>query len=451
MNKTALLITISLLWSVAAFAQPQGEIIDRIIGVVGNEIVLQSDLENDLLQQRLQGVDPDGDSRCVSIEGLLFSRLLLHQSRLDSLVVTEQQIQSEIEKRLAYYMQLFGSVEAFEAEYGKSVAQWRDEFREPIEEQLLIQQMQYQLQSRVTATPKQVKEYFDNMPTDSIPLISEQVEYSMIIIEPAPTPQEVAAKRNQADSVRALVAEGKMRFNLAASRFSDDPGSKYKGGCYENISKGAFVPAFEEMVYSTELEQLSPVFETEFGFHFLKPTDKRGQVFSCCHVLFSPTVSDDALVYTEGKIDSIATAIRADSLTFEQAAIRFSTNEDTRNQGGRVANFRVGGMKHSVDELDRNVFLVLDKLEVGEVSEPILIQSPGGNPQYAIYKLDSRLAAHQANLKDDYLLFKQQVEADMQETAVDKWIEKRLRSTFVKLNPDYKDCEFRFMWIKGDS
>lgn len=443
---TLLIFAFSFGWS-----QPQGEIIDRIVAVVGNEIVLQSDLENDLLQQQMRGIDPDGDSRCAGLENLLFQNLLLHQSRVDSLFISEAEIQSEIDNRLSYFVSLFGSVEAFEAEYGKTVSQWRSEFRDQVEDQLLIRQMQGQLQSQVTATPKQVQEFFESIPNDSLPLISEQVEYSMIVYEPAPSADEVAMKRHLADSIRTKVASGGMRFNLAASLFSDDPGSKYRGGCYENITRGAFVPEFEQMVYATNLNEISPVFETEFGFHFLKPTDKRGEVFSACHILFSPSVDDDALIYSEVKLDSIANAIRADSLSFSQAAIKYSTDDDTRNQGGKVANYRMGGMKHNVEELERNVFLVLDKLEVGEISAPIMLESPSGSPFFVIFKLNARYPAHQANMREDYLLFKQQTEAKMQAEALNKWVMKRLRSTYVKVIDDYKDCEYEFPWLGGDS
>jgi peptidyl-prolyl cis-trans isomerase SurA len=448
MMRYLLLLTLALTFSVSLTAQEQGDVVDRIIAVVGNEIALLSDLENDLIQQQMRGIDPDGGSRCAALEALLFNNLLLHQAKVDSLQVTEAEIQGEIDNRLNYFVSMFGSVDAFEAEYGKSVAQWRSDFHDPIRDQLLIQQMQMQLESRVSATPKQVQEYYEGLDQDSIPLISEQVEYSQIIIEPSPTDQEIDRVRNLADSVRNLVMTGDLTFSIAALRYSDDPGSKYKRGCYENIQKGVFVPEFEQVAFATEVNDISPVFESPFGYHFLKVTEKRGEVFSACHVLFSPKTSDDAILIAEQKLDSLANAIRADSLTFSQAAIRYSTDDDTRNQGGKVSNFREGGLKHKVDELDRNVYLVLDKLKPGEVSEPVYLEGPNGTPFYAIFTLDERYAAHQGNLREDYLLFKQQAEQTMRAEALDKWVRKRLKDTYIKVFEDYADCPFDYPWLE---
>lgn len=428
-------------------AQKQGDVIDRIIAVVGNEIALLSDLENDLIQQQMRGVDPDGNTRCAALESLLFNNLLLHQAKLDSLQVTEAEIQGEIDTRLNYFVSMFGSVDAFEAEYGKSVAQWRSDFHDPIRDQLLVQQMQMQLESRVSATPKQVQEYYEQLDQDSIPLISEQVAYSQIIIEPSPTEQERDRVRNLADSVRNLVMTGQLTFSIAALRYSDDPGSKYKRGCYENIQKGVFVPEFEQVAFATEVGEISPVFESPFGFHFLKVTEKRGEVFSACHVLFSPKTSDDAILLAEEKLDSLGTVIRADSLTFSQAAIRYSTDDDTRNQGGKVSNFREGGLKHKVDELDRTIYLVLDKLQQGEISDPVYLEGPNGTPFYAIFRLDERYSAHLGNLREDYLLFKQQAEQDMRAETLDSWVRKRLKDTYIKVDENYLDCPFDYPWL----
>lgn len=435
------------LLSACLYAQEQGEIIDRIIAVVGNEIVLHSDLENDLLQQKMQGLDPDGDTRCDALENLLFQNLLLHQAKLDSLEVSEPEIQSEIDNRLSYFVSMFGSVEAFEAEYGKSVAQWRSDFHDPIRDQLLVQQMQMQLESRVSATPKEVQNFYEQIPEDSLPLISEQVQYSQIVIEPTPTLEEKERVRQLADSVRTLVATGQMTMSIAALRYSDDPGSKYKRGCYENIQKGQFVPEFEQVAYNTEIGDISGVFESPFGYHFMEVKERRGEVFSACHVLFSPTVSENALLLGEEMLDSLRTVILADSTTFSQAAIRYSTDDDTRNQGGKVANFMRGGMKHGVDDLDRNVFLVLDKLAIGDVSDPIYLEDPSGTPYYAIFKVDERFDAHRGNLRDDYLLFKQKAEQEMRNEALDKWVRKRLRDTYVRVNDELQGCNFSYPWL----
>ncbi|MFT5920777.1 MAG: peptidyl-prolyl cis-trans isomerase SurA [Flavobacteriales bacterium] len=436
-----------LLFSVISVAQTQGEIIDRIIGVIGDEIILQSELENDLIQMKMNGQDPDGLSKCSSFEQLLFQNLLLNQARIDSLVVSESQIQGTIDQRLDYFVSIFGTIEAFEAEYGKSIAQWRSDFHDPIEEQLLVEQMRGTIDQTVSATPKAVQDFYDIFPKDSIPLMSEQVKYSQIAVQPQASDAEMEALLVQADSVRNLVVSNQMTFTIAALRHSKDPGSKYKGGLYENVKKGMFVPEFEAAAFSTPINDVSPVFKTTFGYHFLMPTDIRGEVFSARHVLFSPEIDDNDIQTAFLLVDSIAAAIRADSISFDQAAIRYSTDEETSNQGGKISNYQMGGMKHNVDELERDVFLALNNLKIDEISEPILKEDPSGNPYYVIYHLDGRIPAHVANLREDYLLFKQQAEAKMRQEAFEIWVAKRINSTYVRMHDDYKDCTYEFPWI----
>lgn len=445
----ALFLSALLLFAGALLAQPQvqGDVIDRIIAVVGNEIILQSDLETDIIQIKMQGEDPDGNSRCDVIEDLLFQKLMLNQAILDSLVVSEGEIQSQIETRLEYFLSMFGSIEAFEKEYGKSIAQWKNEFHDPIKEQLLIQQMQYQLDDRTEATPRDVQRYFENLHPDSIPLISEEVRYSQIVYRPEPDMAEREALRILADSIRKEVATARLTIAIAALRHSDDPGSKYKGGCYENVRRGMFVPEFEAAVFNTDEGDLTPVFESPFGYHFARVKSKRADMFSACHVLFSPQVKDDDLIKAERLLDSLSRAIRADSISFERAARRFSTDEETKMQGGKVANFYEGGMKHAVDKLERDVFLVLNKLDIGEVSQPIMRETPDGKPFFVILKVDGRSPAHIANMREDYLMFKRQAEAKMRQEALEKWVNKKLRNTYVRLSDEFIDCEYSFPWL----
>ena len=232
-------------------------------------------------------------------------------------------------------------------------------------------------------------------------------------------------------------------------RHSEDPGSKYKGGCYQDIRRGAFVPELEAQVFATPEGAFSPVFESDFGFHFVKTTNIRGEVFSMCHVLMNPAVPDAALEAAATLADSISTLLSADSLTFVQAVERFSTDEETKNQGGRVTNPRSGGLFHGVDELDRTDFFLINELRPGEHSAATAVQ--GEEQQaYAIYHLDERKPAHAANPLQDYELFQMQVEADLRQAKLDIWVRRRLAETYVRLTPDYAGCDFDRKWL-GDS
>jgi len=428
-------------------AEPTYQRVDGIVAVIGDEIILASDIRDRVIQAKLEGRAVTDANECGLLESVLFEKLLLHNARLDSLEVTEAEVMGEIDRRLAYYMQMFGSIEAFEAEYGKSVAEWKAEFNDPVREQLLAQKMQAQIDQSVRSTPAQVQDYFDAIQVDSLPLIPEELSYSELVMQPEVGEVQKMRTRNTLDSVRTLVVTGKMSMTLAATRYSEDPGSKYKGGCYKNIGRGQFVPEFEGAVYETEVGGYSPVFESDFGYHFLRVTDRRGEQFSACHVLMKPTFDPSALDDMQAEIDSASMKLALGSLSFDQAVLKFSTREETKNQKGQVVNPRDGGVRFGVDELDPNVFFLLQDLAPGEVSAPVQLLDEDNQAYWALLKLNERFAAHRANPKDDYALFQQQVESELREEALGTWIEKRIGESFVRIDEPYKACAMDMPWL----
>jgi peptidyl-prolyl cis-trans isomerase SurA len=431
----------------ATGATPTYQRVDGIVAVVGDEIILASDIRDRVNQAKLEGRAVTDDNECGLLESVLFEKLLLHNARLDSLEVTEAEVMGEIDRRLAYYMQMFGSLEAFEAEYGKSVAEWKAEFNDPVREQILAQKMQGQIDQSVRSTPAQVQAYFDAIPADSLPLIPEELSYSELVMQPEVGEAQKMRTRNTLDSVRTLVVTGKMSMTLAATRYSEDPGSKYKGGCYKNIGRGQFVPEFEGAVYETEVGGYSPVFESDFGYHFLRVTDRRGEQFSACHVLMKPTFDPSALDDMQAEIDSASMKMALGSLSFDQAVLKYSTREETKNHKGQVVNPRDGGVRFGVDELDPNVFFLLQDLAPGEVSAPVQLLDEDSQAYWALLKLNERFPAHRANPKDDYALFQQQVESELREEALGKWIEKHIGESFVRIDAPYKACAMDMPWL----
>ena len=432
------------------WAQPSSDAyqrIDGIVAVVGDEIVLASDVRDRVTQAQLEGREVSADNECGLIESILFEKLLLHNARLDSLEVTEAEVMGEIDRRLTYYLQMFGSLEAFEAEYGKSVAEWKAEFQDPVREQILAQKMQAEIDQTVRSTPAEVQDYFDAIPADSLPLIPEELSYSELVMQPEVGEAQKMRTRNTLDSIRTLVSTGKISMTLAATRYSEDPGSKYKGGCYKNIVRGQFVPEFEGAVFETAIGDYSPVFESDFGFHFLRVTDRRGEQYSACHVLMKPTFDPRALEMMATTIDSVSVQLAMGETSFDAAVLRHSTREATRNQKGQVVNSRDGGARFGVDELDPNVFFLLQDLQPGEVSAPVQLVDEDNRAYWAMIRLEERFPAHRANPTDDYALFQQQVEADMREEALSKWIDKRIGETFVRVDAPYRDCAMDMPWL----
>ena len=432
------------------WAQPSSDAyqrIDGIVAVVGDEIVLSSDVRDRVTQAQLEGREVSADNECGLIESILFEKLLLHNARLDSLEVTDAEVMGEIDRRLTYYLQMFGSLEAFEAEYGKSVAEWKAEFQDPVREQILAQKMQAEIDQTVRSTPAEVQDYFDAIPADSLPLIPEELSYSELVMQPEVGEAQKMRTRNTLDSIRTLVSTGKISMTLAATRYSEDPGSKYKGGCYKNIVRGQFVPEFEGAVFETAIGDYSPVFESDFGFHFLRVTDRRGEQYSACHVLMKPTFDPRALEIMAATIDSVSVQLALGETSFDAAVLRHSTREATRNQKGQVVNPRDGGTRFGVDELDPNVFFLLQDLQPGDVSAPVQLVDEDNREYWAMIRLEERFPAHRANPTDDYALFQQQVEADMREEALSKWIDKRIGETFVRVDDPYRDCAMDMPWL----
>lgn len=432
-----------------ASAQPGDfQKLDGIIAVVGDEIILQSELEARMAQEQMRGITIKPEKGCELLEEMLFEKLLLHNARIDSLEVNDAEVMDEIDRRLAYYIELLGSIEAFEAEYGKSVAQWKDDFSKPIHSQLLAQKMQSTINQQVRSTPAEVIEYFENTPKDSLPLIPEEISYSELVLQPEITDEQKLAVETKLDSIRDLVAEGKMSMTLAATRYSEDPGSKYKGGCYKNVGRGQFVPEFEEAVFDTPVGGYSEVFETDFGYHFLRVTDKRGEQFSACHVLIKPKVDPLALEKNGLSIDSVYNKLNSGVIDFDHAVLDYSTKKSSANQRGQVVNQRDGGVRFGVDELEPSIYFMLDALEEGGYSEPVNLIDADGNGYWAIFKLDARHAAHRANPQDDYALFQSQVESEKRMTAMSDWVEEHLNEAYVRIDKDLLNCEFEMNWKK---
>lgn len=434
--------------SVVASAQP-GKVVDRIIGVVGSEIILQSDLEASVLEMTEGKGSDDPAMRCSVYENLLYQKLLLNQAKLDSIEVSDGEVQSQVERRIDYFIQMFGSVEEFEKYYGKSQAQLKEEYFDLIKDQLLVQKMQDNVTSKVKVTPADVLRYYQTVPKDSIPLIGEQVEYSKIEIAPKVRDSEVQRIMHMMDSIRMNLANGKSSMTLEAAKWSEDPGSKYKGGCYPLQRKGSFVPEYEAAVYNTPEGSYSPVFSTVYGYHFVKVIEKRGEFYESCHILMSPKVKSADLDEARQNLDKVVASIK-DTLTFSQAALRFSTDEESKNQGGRVINPSTGGTRHDVSTLSSELNLVFMSMKPGDRSDAILVSAEDGKQAYVVYHLDSRLPAHAANMKDDYEIFKQVAEARAKQMETDKWVKKKIAATFIKTDPEYAGCSSQFAWPKNN-
>jgi len=433
------------MFPVLVTAQP--ELVDKIVAVVGDEAVLHSDIQSALLEANQgKSVNSSFFERCDMLENLMYQKLLLNQSKLDSIEVSDAEVSQQVERRLNYFVSMFGSVEQFEQYYGKTSAQMKSEYFDLIKDQLLVQKMQREITKDVKVTPSDVLRYFQSTPVDSLPLIGEQVLYSQVVIDPVIRESERQRTITFMDSIRLDIINGRTSMTLQAAKWSEDPGSKYKGGCYALQRKGSFVPEYEAAVFNTPEGSYSPVFSSVYGYHFVKVVEKRGDFYEACHVLMSPKVFEEDLSQAKVKLDSLVIQLKAGVITFPEAAVRYSTDKDTKNQEGRVASV-ASGSRHNVADLDPETNLILSKMKPSEVSEPVLIKKQDGSQAYAIYRLDGRIEAHRATLEQDFEIFREGAQAKTSQTVMDNWVNKKLAETFVSVNEEYTTCTFGFKWF----
>lgn len=446
-----LLSTAMVFLAVMAWAQPEKDyqVLDKVIAVVGDEIMLMSDFEIQK-SQYIQGGYPSGpDTDCRIMEAMLFEKLLLHQARIDSVEVGEDRIQSELNRRITMFSQQLGGEDRLEEFYGKSLAEIRSEFHDAIEEQLMIQTMQQQITSTIRVTPADVEEFYASIPADSIPLIESEVEVSQIMIKPAPTPEAIREVKNKLEEYRDQILAGEKDFTTVATLYSDDFETAKRGGEIGMMGRGQLVTEFEQIAYNLEDGEISRVFETEFGFHVMQMIERRGDFFNARHILLKPKLKASDLEAARLKLDEVKGLIASDSLTFEQAAVTYSDDEGTKNNNGIIINPNTGSIRFAMKDLDPQLFLIIDKLEVGQISEPSSMRSMTGDQAYRIVKLRNRTEAHQANVVEDYQLLQDMTRAQMTDQALSDWLEEHVSDSYVRINDELRSCSFEQNWTKN--
>ena len=442
----ALLLAALLPHAVPVMAQPGARLIDRVVAVVGREAVLESDLIARGEQAKQSGITPDDNFLCGELEDILYEKLLVEQARLDSVVVEEAQVNAELDRRIRYFAAQLGGEKELEKFYGKSVAEIKDEFRPQIEDQLLVQTMQQKITSDIRITPRDVQRFFNRIPEDSIPLINAEVEYAQILRIPKPSEEEERRVRRKIEEYREGVMKEEKDFCTVAILYSEDPGSARNCGELGMVPTGVMVPEFDAVALSLKEGEVSQVFRTEFGYHFMQLIERLGERYNARHVLMRPQVGNSDLLAARTMLDSLLKGIRAGDLDFGTMAGEHSDDEESRSANGLMIEPNSNSTRWDMSSLDQQTFFVLDKLKPGEISEPQLVVLPDGSKAYRLLRLINRTEPHRANLRDDYRLIQQAAEGKMRSEAVDRWVKDKLASTYVRLVDDYVNCTFMHDW-----
>ncbi len=428
--------------------QPKPLLIDKVAAVVGREPVLFSEVVTKAEQARQSGAAGPG-VECESLEDLLYERLLVEQGKLDSVQVDEGQVNAELDRRIRYFAQQLGGERKLEEFYGKSVAEIKSDFKQQVHDQLLTQQMHQRITADMTLTPKEVRRFYERIPEDSVPLIGAEVEYALILRIPKPTEEEDRRVRRKMEEFREAVAKGEKDFCTVAILYSEDPGSAKDCGELGLVPPGVMVPEFDAVAMSLKEGEVSQVFKTQFGWHFMQMIERRGEQYNARHVLMRPQVSPSDLLRQRDFLDSLRTAIRDGRTTFGQAALEHSDDEESRSTNGIMVEPNSNGVRWDLKELDQQTFFVLDRLKPGEVSEPQVLVMPDATKAYRLLQLIARTDPHRANLRDDYRLIQQAAEGKKRSEAVDRWVNEHIATTYVRIDPAYAECPFTHPWNKA--
>lgn len=447
-NKYYLLFTLFVLSGFNLNAQDDGQVIDRIIAQIGDQIILHSQIQNTKLQALSQGASESQTDECAILEELLYQSLLVNQAEIDSIVIPEAQVEQEIDRRIQYFAAQIGSVEDLENFYHMSVEEIKDEFYIEIEAKMMAQEMERTITSEVIISPKEVETFFKELPQDSIPYINSQVTFAQILIQPEIRQTDKERTREKLEDIRSQIIDDGRSFSSMAALYSMDPGTAKKGGEFDYVGRGTFVPEFDATAFSLKPGEISEVFETSYGFHILQLIDRRGEQYKGKHILLIPQVGDKAIEQAAIKADSILQLIKDDKYTFSEAAEKFSDDDATKNNGGKKFHPQTGSTKWDMSELDRGTFSVLNRLEVGDISGVELTATEDGQRAFRIIKLLDRTKPHVANLKDDYQYISTAALNYKKQKVLDEWIAKNISSAYITIKKEYRDCDYNYNWMK---
>lgn len=423
-------------------------VIDKVVAVVGKNIVKLSDVENSFVATRIrQGSDNAFANRCAILENLLLTKLMVHKGEVDSTEVTDEEVEQNVARYMDTYERQYGTKEAIRQATGYTYDELKELLSKMMRERMLAERVQYELTSSVGITPHEVNQFFNNIPPDSIPTIDETFEIAEIVRYPQVSDAERERVRLELNKMRERVLKGD-QFSMLATLYSEDPGSAAKGGELGFFTRGDMVTEFETAAFALKPGEVSPVIETKFGFHIIQLIERRGNTINCRHILMAPKVAPDDMLRIRILLDSVAQEIRLGHISFADAAKLYSESS-TKSQGGIVSHPSNGSNKFYIDEL-KQLYpgIAFSSMNVGEVSNATPFKTDENKDAYRIVTVTRRTPAHKANLNDDYdRIYRAALEDAKQQKILD-WAAKSILNTYIKLDDEFKDCPFQLNWIQ---
>ena len=450
MKKT--IFALFLLLSIAPFKMlAQKNIIDEVIWVVGDESILKSEVEEQRLRAEYEKTPLEGDPYCVIPEQMAIQKLFLHQAAIDSITVNESSVNNQVESQLNYYVSQIGSKEKVEEYFRKPTSELREDLRDMIRNQQLIQQMRSKLVEKIKSTPADIRRFFNKIPADSVPTVPAQVELQIVSFEPPVPIEESTRIKDRLRDFTERVTSGTTDFSVLARIYSEDTESAKRGGELGFMGRGQLVPEFATVAFNLlDPKKVSRIVQTEFGYHIIQLIEKRGDKINCRHILLKPRVSIEEKTKAIHNLDSISGLIRVGKITFEQAVMAYSQDKNTALNAGLMLNDKTGTSKFEYQDLNPEIAKIVYDKKVGEISAPFAMISPTTNKEVvAVVKIKSKVENHKANLTDDYQMLRAMYEEKEKQDFITNWIVKKQKETYISIDPAWVNCKFQYPgWIK---
>lgn len=429
-------------------AYAQDKMVDEIVAVVGSNIIMKSDIEEMYQNNQAQGITTDGDMKCEILEDLLIEKLLLAEAELDTTItVTDSQINQNLDQRMQYFVKNLGSERAVEAYFKKPIVEIKASLQEVIKNQLMTNQMRQKIIDAVNITPAEVRYQIRNAKPEDLPLVQPQIEYGQITVIPPISVEEENRIKARLRDFKKRIEDGE-NFATLAVLYSED-GSAPNGGELGYMGRAQLDPTYAAVAFNLRGERVSNVVKSDFGYHIVQLIDRRGEQVNTRHIILKPKPTAEAMEESKTRLDSLTSLIRRNAITFEEAAMRYSFDKNSRNGGGVAINPYTMSAKWSMEELEPDVSKVLDKLKENEISDPFQTIDDKQRTAYKVVKLINRSKEHRANLQDDYQQLADLYLQKKQEAELEKWIAERQSKTYIRIDDSYMNCNFKYKnWIK---
>jgi peptidyl-prolyl cis-trans isomerase SurA len=421
-------------------AQTAKLLADKIVAIVGDKIVLRSDLTNYIDDIKRQGSEVPPNAECVLLEKMMQDKALILQAEKDSIPITDEDIEAELDQRVRYFIMQYGGKEAFEQIAGRTIYQVKEDFRKSIKEGRLAKAMREKIIENVKITPNEVRDYFQRIPKDSLPFYETELVIGQIVVHPKAGRELEKFAQDELADYRKQIEAGQKTFETMARLYSEDPGSKQTGGRYEiNKNEKQWDPDFKNAAFRLKEGQISPIIKSKFGYHIIQMISRNGDDAVIRHILRIPQVLEEDIDITKSKLDSIRSKLIAGTISFGEAVDKFSDDQNSKFTAGIITG--QGGNYVTIDELDKELVPYLDKLKVGDYSQPMVFKEDQEKIAVRIVNLQSKTEPHRENLRDDYDKIAQRAMAEKKEKLVEKWFAEKLPNFYVMVDKDYQQCE----------